>query len=186
MNIRHEGGLAALAIVALALPLDAGAQFTAEQFDHLDRRHNLVGIKAVWVSASFTVDDDTLQQSAERELREIVKTRLSQHGLAVEMRDILKRQPPGTGVLPFLDVGGVAVRSGGVYAYSVRLLVDDAVIVLRSNHKTRVPVWQSADLVGTTMNLQDTLRARTGELLDAFLKDWLAANPRDSDPKARH
>ncbi len=70
------------------------------------------------------------------------------------------------------------------YIAIVKVEFNQEVYVLDNSHRMYAPTWKSSVFIwGSRSGFQDDVRKRVRDLLDLFIKDYLAANPKKQEKK---
>lgn len=140
-------------------------------------RETLAGLTGVNVQVAPMNADAERDGLTPSDLQTEVESRLRESGIRVLTQTELFSAVAGT---PFLHLDVTTLRLNGVYAYSLRLELWQAVRLTRDAAIQSLAVtWSTSGVIGTVRATHlGEVREAVRSMVDEFISDYLAANPK--------
>ena len=165
VKMEVQATIVALAVVFLLLP-DISHSLTLEQMP-------LSGLKAIFVSVADINPEVERLGLTKNQIKTDVELRLRKAGVRV----LTEKEWLGTPAMPYIAVMVNVVISGDHYACSGTVALKEAV-TLDNGFKTIGAIWDTGYTgAGRKENIRK-IRESVGDLVDKFINDFLAANPK--------
>ncbi len=140
-------------------------------------RSTLVGLQGVGLHVN-EINQGVEEHGVTRKmLHTLVEMRLRQAGIRVIP---YKEMEKGLG-LPYIRLAVTMAKCGNVWAFSATLYLHQGVALIRNPRivDNRGITWMTGSVAGSpTEHTENAVRVRVNELMDQFINDYLAANPK--------
>jgi len=139
-----------------------------------DQQKALVGLKGVYV----LVESPKPEAQSLGLTKDQIKTDIALRLRKAAIRMLTEKEWLGSPDYPHLSVTVNAITRGGSYAYMVQLYLSEFVTLARGNSVMGV-IWQTYRVgIGNEQNTETKTQERVGDMVDEFINDYLAANPK--------
>lgn len=159
--------------LACAITLLTAAGAFAQKVSQEDSLRGLSGVSVLVAEVNSDAERDGLMRG---QLQTDIELRLRKAGIRV-----LANTDPDTPLLPqlYLKVRAVKRSEFNLYAFSINVQVNDFVDLRRKPTRPAVVTIWEADTAGSVgSDKLRTVRETVGDLVDRFINDYLAQNPK--------
>jgi hypothetical protein len=154
-------------VLALLLISGVSHAFTNQQ-------KALVGLKGVYVLVESPKPEAQRLGLTKGQIKTDIELRLRKAGI----RMLTEKEWLGSPDNPHLSVTVNVITMGGSYSFMVQLYLSEAVTLARGNSVMGV-IWQTYRIgIGNEQNTATKTREQVGDMVDQFINDYLAANPK--------
>jgi hypothetical protein len=138
------------------------------------QREALVGLKGVYVLVESPKPEAQSLGLTKDQIKTDIELRLRKAGI----RMLTEKEWLGSPDYPHLSVTVNVITIGGSYSFMVQLYLSEAVTLARGNSVMGV-IWQTYRIgIGNEPNTETKTKEQVGGMVDQFINDYLAANPK--------
>jgi hypothetical protein len=145
-----------------------------------EKREILAGLQGVEVAVEVFEPEDIKYGFNRQQYQTDVELRLRQYGIKVlSNEESLKMAQPYL----YINVNPLISEKGGIAAVSIEISLRDIVVLVRNpTIMTSATTWKRnvTSIVG--FNRFNEIRNKVRDLVDIFINDYLAANPKEQPP----
>ena len=171
---RYWAGVAVVALVVVMVSvLGAAEQRTLYDVKPIQRTA-LVGLKGVYVLVESPKPEAQSLGLTKDQIKTDIELRLRKAGI----RMLTEKEWLGSPDYPHLSVTVAAITRAGSYSYMLQLYLSESVTLARGNSVMGV-IWQTYRIgIGNEQNTETKTQEQVGDMVDDFINDYLAANPK--------